>query len=195
MFDFNVLYFTNKKGIQVYILDLGDSCVLAFRGSDENCDWKQNFKIRFTSSEYGKIHKGFNQSWNLVKEEVKANLPNKPLYITGHSYGGALAFIASLELEHKQLITFGCPKVLRKGYDYKGNHLRVRNNNDIVTMIPFDLLDYRHYGELLYLDYEGNKQSSVSFFDRLKSHLKAWSKKQKFNPFYDHDINEYINKL
>jgi hypothetical protein len=83
--------------------------------------------------------------------------------------------------------------VMDKHAKVKVNHTRVRNNNDIVTQIPS--LGYKHFGELVYLDYDGKKHSSIKFFDRIKSHLKAWSKGQKFNPFYDHDIDEYINKL
>jgi hypothetical protein len=86
---------------------------------------------------------------------------------------------------------------MHKNYFYylKINHLRVRNNNDIVTMLPPKFLGYTHVGELLYLDYNGNKSNKINLLDKAKSHIKAWSKGQKFNAFYDHDINKYIEKL
>lgn len=185
------------KGVQAYIIERDDDCVLVFRGTDEKKDWLQDSKARFVNTSYGKMHKGFKQSWDLVIGEIRDNLPNKPLYITGHSYGGALAFISGLYLPHVEVITFGCPKVLHKAYNsyVKINHTRVRNNNDIVTMMPPDALDYVHVGKLVYLDYNGNISNSVSFFDRIKSHIKAWKKGEKFNPFYDHEIDEYIEKL
>ena len=85
--------------------------------------------------------------------------------------------------------------VAHKHTTAKANHIRVRNNNDIVTQLPSRVLGFKHFGELVYLDYNGKKNSSIKFFDRVKSHLKAWSKGQKFNPFYDHDIDEYIKWL
>lgn len=191
------IFSIDVKGVQAYILDEGEYCILVFRGSDEKEDWKQDFKIGFVNTVYGKMHKGFKESWDLVASKIRANLPNKPLYITGHSYGGALAFISGIYISHIQVVTFGCPRVVHKNYfNYlKVNHIRVRNNNDIVTMLPPKSLGYTHIGQLLYLDYEGNKAIKVNILDRIKSHIKAWKKGQKFNPFYDHDINKYIEKL
>lgn len=195
VFDLKILHSFSVKGVQVYILDADDYAILVFRGSDENKDWIKNFQVNFVNTIYGWMHKGFKQSWDLVSSDIRNSLPNKPLYITGHSYGGALAFISGLFIPHVEVVTFGCPKVMRKGYpEYlKISHTRVRNCNDIVTMLPTK--PYVHVGELIYLDYNGNKFSKISFFDRLKSHLKAWSKGEKFNPFYDHEIKEYIDKL
>ena len=193
VFEHKVLHTINIKGVQAYILEVGEACVVVFRGSDEAKDWVQNFQFDFVGSSYGKIHKGFKKSWDLIARELRDNLPNKPLYFTGHSYGGALAFISGLYMPHEKVITFGCPKVLHEKLPYtKISHIRVRNNNDIVTMLP---PNYVHIGELVYLDYEGKQSNKIKFFDRLKSHLKAWSKGEKFNPFYDHEISEYIGKL
>jgi len=195
VFDLKVLHSLSVKGIQVYILDANDYAILVFRGSDEPKDWVKNFQVNFVNTVYGWMHKGFKHSWDLVSRDVRENLPNKPLYITGHSYGGALAFIAGLFIPHVEVITFGCPKVLHKDYPLyvKINHTRVRNNNDIVTLVPPK--PYVHVGKLVYIDYNGKISNKIKFFDRLKSHLKSWSKGQKFNPFYDHEIKEYINKL
>ncbi len=192
VFQYEVLHSIDTKGVQAYILDCVDYDVLVFRGTDERKDWIQDFKIDSVSTVYGKMHKGFKQSWDLVSKEIRDNLRDKPLYITGHSYGGALAFIAGLYIEHIEVITFGCPKVLQKDYPVyvKVNHTRVRNNNDIVTLVPPK--PYVHVGKLVYIDYNGKISNKIKFFDRLKSHLKAWSKGQKFNPFYDHEMKEYI---
>lgn len=193
VFEHRVLHTINKKGIQVYVLEVGEACVVAFRGSDEVQDWAFNVQAGFTDTAYGKMHKGFKKSWDLIARELRDNLPNKPLYFTGHSYGAALALISAIYIPHQQVITFGCPMVTHKHTTAKANHIRVRNNNDIVTQLPS--LGYKHFGELVYIDYNGKKWSSIKFFDRVKSHLKAWSKGQKFNPFYDHDIDEYIKWL
>jgi predicted lipase len=196
-FSGNVIFSIDINGVQASIIDEDNYCILVFRGSDERKDWEQDLKFNFVNTVYGKMHKGFKQSWDLVSSEIRKNLPNKPLYITGHSYGGALAFISGIYIPHLNVVTFGCPRVMHKNYfNYlKINHLRVRNNNDIVTMLPPKFLGYTHVGELLYLDYNGNKSNKINLLDKAKSHIKAWSKGQKFNAFYDHDINKYIEKL
>lgn len=197
VFEHKVLHTINKKGIQAYILEVGEACVVVFRGTDETKDWAFNVQAGFTNTVYGKMHKGFKKSWDLIAKELRDNLPNKPLYFTGHSYGAALAFISSLYIPHQQVITFGCPMVLHRNPPKyaKSNHIRVRNNNDIVTQLPSKVLGYEHLGALVYIDYNGKQWNKIKFFDKVKSHLKAWSKGQKFNPFYDHDIDEYIGKL
>jgi predicted lipase len=193
VFDYKILHTIDKRGVQAYILEVGEACVVVFRGSDEHKDWAYNLQASFTSTVYGKMHKGFKKSWDSIAKELRDNLPlDKNIYFTGHSYGGALAFISGLYIEGTT-VTYGCPMVMDKHAKVKVNHIRVRNNNDIVTQLPS--LGYKHFGELVYLDYDGKKHSSIKFFDRIKSHLKAWSKGQKFNPFYDHDIDEYLKKL
>lgn len=193
VFEHKVLHTINTKGIQAYILEVGEACVVVFRGSDEVQDWVFNIQAGVTYTAYGNMHKGFKKSWDLIARELRDNLPNKPLYFTGHSYGAALALISAIYIPHEQVITFGCPMVTHKHTTAKANHIRVRNNNDIVTQLPS--LGYKHFGELVYIDYNGKQWSKIKFFDRIKSHLKAWSKGQKFNPFYDHDIDEYIKWL
>lgn len=195
VFEHKVLHTINKKGIQAYILEVGEACVVVFRGTDETQDWAFNIQAGFTNTAYGNMHKGFKKSWDLIARELRDNLPNKPLYFTGHSYGAALALISAIYIPHEQVITFGCPMVAHKHTTAKANHIRVRNNNDIVTQLPSKVLGYEHIGELVYIDYNGKQWNKIKFFDRVKSHLKAWSKGQKFNPFYDHDIDEYIKWL
>lgn len=195
VFEHKVLHTINKKGIQAYVLEVGEACVVVFRGSDEAQDWAFNVQAGFTYTAYGNMHKGFKKSWDLIAKELRDNLPNKPLYFTGHSYGAALALISAIYISHQQVITFGCPMVTHKHTTAKANHIRVRNNNDIVTQLPSRALGFKHFGELVYIDYNGKQWNKIKFFDKVKSHLKAWSKGQKFNPFYDHDIDEYIKWL
>ena len=68
----------------------------------------------------GKIHSGFNEAFSQVSVEIqtilnKEEYKNKPLFITGHSLGGALAVIAAKKLTHKggmaACYTFGSPRV------------------------------------------------------------------------------------
>ena len=73
-----------------------------------------------------------------------------------------------------------------------------RNNNDIVTGVPFWLMGYRHHGDLQYINYYGNIRK-MSWWQRFKDSWrgrgKALKKFQLFDGMYDHSITGYADKL
>ena len=78
-----------------------------------------------------------------------------PIYITGHSLGGALAQIAAAELGDDQVAacyTFGSPRVGNMYFDLwvKTPSYRVVNYADIVPQVPLPI-GYRHSGDARYL--------------------------------------------
>lgn len=196
--DYKLHYKIDKSGVQAYIFQSGNIVVVAFRGSDEKQDWINDAKATFIHTSYGRMHKGFKKLWDKVSRELQDNIPSGTLvYFTGHSLGGALALISSIYILHQQVITFGCPMVLEKNNPkhLQSYHIRVVNNNDLITRLPSKALGYGHIGMLYYLSYSGGLLNSVKWIDRVKSHLKAWSKGQFFDGMYDHDLNLYIKKL
>ncbi|MGT4068584.1 UNVERIFIED_CONTAM: lipase family protein [Aeromonas hydrophila] len=98
----------------------------------------------------GKIHLGFKNAYqdisaNAKLEEAKkimdGHLAGKPLFICGHSLGGALALIHAAECRAKKpyLCTYGMPRVFdRTAVAQLGDvvHYRHINNNDLVTAVP-----------------------------------------------------------
>ena len=72
----------------------------------------------------------------------EASFSNKPLFITGHSLGGALAVVATKKLTHKGGIaacyTFGAPRVGDEEWTggFKDPIHRLVNAADCVTMLP-----------------------------------------------------------
>ena len=73
----------------------------------------------------------------------------RPLYICGHSLGGAMATIcATRYLEAKELYTYGSPRVFNKERVLRLHvpHKRHVNNNDAVPRVPLWLMGFRHQG-------------------------------------------------
>src|SRR5665648_362399 len=111
--------------------------ILAFRGSQELQDFKidaQFWMVPFTGGQ-GKVSSGFLKAWGNVKNQILLRLgqiitdPSKyTLIITGHSLGGALATIASVDIfnyfKNKYqkvpgqfiMVNFGAPMVGNKDF-------------------------------------------------------------------------------
>ncbi|WP_429218948.1 lipase family protein [Aeromonas veronii] len=98
----------------------------------------------------GKIHLGFKNAYQDIsankklddaKKIMDGHLADKPLFICGHSLGGALALIHAAEHRAKRphLYTYGMPRVFDRTAIAELNeivHYRHVNNNDFVTAIP-----------------------------------------------------------
>lgn len=209
---FSVVEFVNILGVQIYILKNKTELIFVFRGSDDKYDLFADINIELVKKRAGaKVHKGFDNSYRAISPYIsyyRDTNKDKKIYYTGHSYGGALALLSGAYGEGEDTITFGSPMVGNSVFvqhtdnilnHLKSNHVRVRNNMDIVTKLPSIFLGYRHHGMLVYLDYFGNLIVNPSrwrlFKDMVRSRLKAWSKKQWFDGYYDHSIEEYIDKL
>ena len=123
--------------------------VLAFRGTEKNLqDWKVDLKAELVPArdekKIGRIHKGFQEAYYGVEPKIEKRLseyPNSPLYITGHSLGGALAVVATRYIDAGKLAacyTFGGPRVgdLDLARVFKTPIYRVVNASDAVPRIP-----------------------------------------------------------
>ena len=141
--------------------------ILAFRGTEQKLsDWLTDVDIEHTppawdsNADY-KVHKGFNGALDSVWREIMQTLDQTgvlksgtPIWLTGHSLGGALAAVGALRLaselegEDTQCIiggvyTFGQPRVGdRKCADaldraFPNRYFRSINNRDVVPRIPF----------------------------------------------------------
>ena len=106
-----------------------------------------------------------------VEKQLRALLEKtgeKPIYLTGHSLGGALALVASAALGGSSsfgdriaaVYTFGAPRVGKSNFSeiVKAPHYRVINSGDIVPLVPPNwILGYVHTGTPVLLKKDVNK--------------------------------------
>lgn len=126
--------------------------VLCFRGTQQLRDWMTNVNFETQPIQdpkgktgiVGNMHKGFHEAYKSVEDAIADRLEGTeglPLYITGHSLGGALAVVATWYQSSQRLAacyTFGAPRV---GDDqlqgrFKTPIYRIVNAADPVPFVP-----------------------------------------------------------
>ncbi len=134
--------------------------VLAFRGSASFEAWESNLDARLVPLHGGPpgllVHEGFQADFEGVRaaaEAAVAGLPDDlPLYVTGHSMGGAVAQLAAAALEGRRVAaayTFGSPRVATRAFDalVRVPHYRVVHDRDLVPGVPPAAAGFRHTGD------------------------------------------------
>ncbi|MCE2891871.1 lipase family protein [Aquidulcibacter sp.] len=159
---FTLLASYDQAGSQAFLARADDFAVIAFRGTDSYVDWKTNLMSETVSVDTRlgsvEIHKGFKKAYDRIGAQLLADVnrlvpDTKGLYLTGHSLGGAMAQIASTQLERDNLAacyTFGAPRVGDLSFDrlVVCPHYRFVNGWDLVTTLPPPLFSsYRHTGD------------------------------------------------
>lgn len=160
-----------------------DFIVVAFRGTESKSDWKTN--LDHTHDKFSAlpqfegitVHRGFNtaclsvlpaiETWVLTVGGKAAN-PDKPLYIGGHSLGGALSTLAYAHWTLREspisvngVVTIGQPRVGNPKFCETMNQLgpcvlqRIFNTNDVVPTVPPGFKGYQHYGDPIYFNAKG----------------------------------------
>lgn len=165
--------------------------LIVFRGTDshslynwvENMHyWRTDFSIPFPNATGALVHTGFVASYN--QSTLRANLteamksmqrwhPWAPLYVVGHSLGGALATLCALDmkftfkLKDVRVYTFGSPRVGNKEFvDYFDwqvqESFRMTHNRDIVPSVPLQIMGFRHVPrEVWQVDFAGHSALTV----------------------------------
>jgi len=163
--DFELIGTINVKETQGFVCRRNPSkgasyVVVAFRGTEQKTsDWLTDARAVPKQEGVTKVHTGFHEAL-LVNEDIDgftamqrveefldapeakdANGELLPVFITGHSLGGALALLAAKQLGSKidgASYTYGAPRVAN--YDYfrgmKTPVFRVVNSSDIVPRVP-----------------------------------------------------------
>ena len=197
-------------GTQVYCWNDGKNACVAFRGTEPTqwSDIKADLKIRKVKCPTGFVHRGFRDALDEVWQDVSNWLvkqKKEQVFFTGHSLGGALATLAASRWNTvtTHLYTFGSPRVGGRKFvqSFKtSERYRYRNNNDIVTRVPFEILGYKHVsgdgGNFIYFDVDGNVSKKFSRWYMFKQWLKGTLRgfgKLKVDGFSDHSIQAYYN--
>ena len=141
----------STKGTQAYLASNDEFTFLAFRGAESDrmkyirSDAKATQKTCPTG---GRVHSGFMQKYDDIYLDLEAALDQeavkgKPLFITGHSVGGAVATIAARRLDAERRVaacyTYGSPRVGAEDWvaQIKTPIYRIVNSADPVPTVPF----------------------------------------------------------
>jgi triacylglycerol lipase len=186
--------------------------------SDGNA-WQTPYQSYFGGPDVGAIHEGFAQAltgvWDEVMDQMDSARGNaQPIWMTGHSLGGALAYLATAVLCFTDrepvngLYTFGQPRLGDIGFcnqcetAFGDTHYRFVNNEDIVTRIPPRVMPhippefYGHSGRLAYFDAAGAPHSDEAFWNNFMAEVDVDS--DNFiglltgDPIKDHFIANYM---
>ena len=205
----------DNKSSQAALIEHQEYLCMSFRGTDESADWLDNINVLSKQKSFGKFHKGF---WNALEDIWKPlddqfhslqKQKERPLFITGHSLGGAMASIAAARIisEDRYFIsvyTFGQPRALTrttaKTFDAecRSRFFRFHNNNDIVTRIPSWVTGYSHVGTHLYITEENEIHSDKGFWFRFIDYIDgAFSSltERGVDAIFDHNIDEYLTAI
>ena len=137
---------------------------------------------------------------------------DKPIWIAGHSLGGALAVLAALDLTLNRKLpvqgvyTFGQPRVgdrtfARSVKKTLGDRMvRFVNNRDVVPQVPTPgmMLSYWHPVPETRFDQDGNLVEKPGWRTRLgldKNHGKISLPKLGIEAFTDHSMDRYIERV
>ena len=180
--------------------------VLAFRGTEANMqNILTDINIRFHHDRSGaKTATGFSNAYALVAKEIADAIdtldPGLPLYITGHSLGGALAAIASTRICPSDRIaacyTYGCPRVGNAEFVnqlWKVPVYRQVHRSDVVPHAPL-AFGYRQAGDFRYIKRNGKMVQDPNTIAFLSSFL--FSVVTDFKSiFLNHRIAGYVEDL
>lgn len=177
------------SGGQAYVATTGDKLVVAFRSTTSDDGWEVTMnvltdikayptKLGFIADDvpqakdYRKInvHAGFHNEYLRYREiilEYVSRHPDKDIYVTGHSLGGALAVLNAFDIvahtrRQVTVFTFGQPRIggekFRKAYEeLVPDSYRVVVDGDPIPRTPGVLIDYEHVGKLLQVNQEGGQ--------------------------------------
>ena len=204
----------NKNSAQAALVEHEEYLCMVFRGTNEILDWLDNINVFTTKELFGEFHRGF---WNSVEDvwktiyETYQTLREKkrPLFITGHSLGGAMATIAAAKLVHEDkpfagVYTFGQPRTMTRDTSLIFNSecgsrfFRFHNNNDLVTRVPARLMGYSHVGTYLYISKEKSIHQEAGFWFRFVDYIDGAIEAVKetgIDMVEDHDMDDYLKAV
>lgn len=208
----------NKNHAQAMLVEHASYISMVFRGTDELVDWLDNLNIAKKETEFGVFHKGFYDSlyhiWPQMEQdyldlEKKSRRVRKPLFITGHSLGGAIASIAAAKCLYDQrpfvsVYTFGQPRALSLDSVPAFNaacadrFFRMQNHHDLVSHTPANIAHYGHVGHCLYIDEFGALHTDpgwwFKFLDTVEGAAMA-IRKWRLDLLKQHDMYVYMDAI
>ena len=147
----------DRRDTQAFLATWPDKAVLSFRGTEIDVlgDILSDLAVHKTDFRGARVHSGFLEKLEtLWDDDLEARLDELgdariPVWVTGHSLGGAIATLAGMRWPFQEVVTFGQPRV-GSGLDdafVAHGHVRYVNGLDSVPRIPPAIMGYEHHGE------------------------------------------------
>jgi len=181
---------------------------VAVQGTANQKNWEEDVRIVLDGhADLGcRLHRGFHQIaahlW--AKIEEKPLQKSKPVVLTGHSLGGAVAVILSMIMQRQgymvSAVTFGQPMVTdAAGCAVWSSQLqlcRVRYRDDPVPLLP-PLGGYAHFGSLLNLTLNQDRGSDFmfSYEEQPSQETSVWKAASALPHVSDHAIVGYLRAV
>jgi triacylglycerol lipase len=167
---------------EYFVVRGGQDLIVAFRGTEADnlwggvSDWMTDFDTSLdvdTKVPGIRVHSGFikllDEVWDALSNELAATAadPSIRIWFTGHSLGAALATLAAVRAEKRQIrvhavYTYGSPRIgdgtFQKAVNDTGLQqklFRIRNNADLVTRLP-PFPKFQHVGIPSFIDNSGH---------------------------------------
>ncbi|MDJ0899888.1 MAG: lipase family protein [Xenococcus sp. MO_188.B8] len=185
-----------------------EKIIVVFRGTQQKLDWLANAKLHqetwTATRKIGKVHVGFYEAFVSVCSKMEDYIKqlwtkDQPIWVTGHSLGGALATLACAHIELQMpdeyrvagAYTFGQPRVgnddFADAFDerLKGRFFRIMNQNDVVCVLPSKVfvqpsklivpkpIRYKHVGTPIYFNDKGELVYDANWFERVGGRVKG----------------------
>jgi hypothetical protein len=202
--NYSLINETKTKSI-CYIFNNNEEIDICFKGSSNIIDIYYNFDIyqkKYLREEI-KVHNGFLNKYLSIKskliEKIKEIINKNDIKIitfNGHSSGGAMAMIATLDIRKLirrddmiiNCITFGSPKISNDGFieEYNrniNNSYRVIIKTDIIQYLPFTI-GYNHVHEGIIINDEKDRFNIKRIIVNIYEYFKI-----------KHGISNYIKGL
>jgi triacylglycerol lipase len=155
-----------------YVMSSAANVVLAFRGTDSTPDFISDISYAEVDFPFvpasGQVHEGFLGVYQSCRAQILPALQalpaQLPLFITGHSLGGAMATLAAFDIAVNTpftapvVYTFASPRVgdpaFADAYNARvaanpANSWRVANSFDVVPLLPpeeiYDALELQYF--------------------------------------------------
>lgn len=203
----------------VQLLDCGGALVLGFRGTQSEQDYVTDAEVWKTPLGSEHVHHGFNAAVDAVFPQILAATKSLsdlgrgpfvvPLFVTGHSLGGAMAFLAALRLAKLQfpvhaVYTFGQPRtgdsIFAADYDaaLRDASFRFVNQEDAIPALPPWGLGYRHCGVEVFMPSGGGYVIDPSGWQKAGSKISGFcgaTFRGSFAPLANHHLASYAEKI
>lgn len=198
-------------GSQAAYIEHDKYIVYSFRGTDEAKDWLTNVNAFPDEWNGGKYHRGFSRGFDKVWEALddayweKRRAQRRPVFLAGHSLGGALATCCAGLFNYRDwpfmgLYTFGSPRCVEKhtsrvfNMESKEKTFRFQNSSDIVTRMPARAMGYSHTGHNMFIDGSGVIQTDSGFWIRFVDFVSVAVEdllNVELSSIKNHDMKEY----